>query len=211
MPKPCWAVVKFLFEPLPRGSGVVYDGGRIPSNKLFYRYQTHIRQSFFQSLEQGMLGWEVTDFKATLVDGEHHTVHTHPLDFFVATPMAIMDGLRNTGTLLLEPFLRVRIRAGRQYLGKILSDIGLMRGEFDDPVITEDQAELEASLPVATSLDYPVRLAALTGGTAVWSSDFEGYRECPLELGATCPRRGINPLDRAKWILQARGAIQGTL
>ena len=207
MPKPCWAVVRLYIEPLPLGSGVVYDGGNIPNNTCFYKYQEHIRRSFFDSLEQGRLGWEVTDFKATLVGAEHHTIHTHPLDFFVATPMAIMDGLRNTGTTLLEPFLRVRITAGSEYLGRVISDITGMRGDFDSPVMTDLSFTLEASLPVATSLDYPVRLASLTHGKGLFFSAFDGYRPCPLELGSTAKRRGPDPLDRAKWILYARGAM----
>ncbi|MHB1151350.1 MAG: GTP-binding protein [Eubacteriales bacterium] len=208
MPKPCWAVVKLYFEPLPRGSGVVYDGGHIQSNKLFYKYQTHIRRSFMDSLEQGLYGWEVTDFKATLADGEHHTIHTHPLDFFVATPMAVMNGLSNTGTLLLEPFLGVRINADEVLTGKIISDIIMMRGQFDAPVIRKNTVTIEASLPVASSLSYPIKLASMSGGKAIFYSRFDGYREVPMELGQTTPRRGINPLDRAKWILQARGALQ---
>lgn len=207
MPKPCWAVIKFLIEPLPQGSGFVYDDGNVPSNKLFYRYQGHIRQSVKASLGQGMLGWEVTDLKITLADGEHHTIHTHPLDFYVATPMALMDGLRNTGTTLLEPILRVKIRSGEEFLGRILSDITRMRGEFDSPVIFGDRFELEAHIPASTSLEYPLRLASLTHGTALYSSDLAFYQPCPLELGATIPRRGPNPLDRSKWILYARGAM----
>ncbi|MBQ8382507.1 MAG: TetM/TetW/TetO/TetS family tetracycline resistance ribosomal protection protein [Clostridia bacterium] len=207
MPKPCWAVVKFLIEPLPQGSGLVYDGGHVPNNKLFYRYQTHIEQSVKASLSQGMLGWEVTDLKITLADGEHHTIHTHPLDFFVATPMALMDGLRNTGTTLLEPILRVKIRAGEDFLGKILSDITRMRGEFDSPVIGGTAFTLEALIPAATSLEFPLRIASLTHGTALYSSDLAYYKPCPLELGATTPRRGPSPLDRSKWILYARGAM----
>lgn len=207
MPKPCWAVIKFLIEPLPQGSGFVYDDGNVPSNKLFYRYQGHIRQSVKASLSQGMLGWEVTDLKITLADGEHHTIHTHPLDFYVATPMALMDGLRNTGTTLLEPILRVKIRAGEEFLGKILSDITRMRGEFDSPVIDGTSFTLEALIPAATSMEFPLRVASLTHGTALYSSDLAYYKPCPLELGATTPRRGPNPLDRSKWILYARGAM----
>lgn len=207
MPKPCWAVVRFLFEPLPRGAGVVYDGGRIPSNTCFYKYQEHIRRSFFANLEQGLLGWEVTDFKATLVDAQHHTIHTHPLDFFVATPMAIMDGLRNTGTTLLEPYLRIRLSADAEFLGKVIGDVTMMRGTFDAPVIHGDGFTLEASVPAASSLDYPVRFASLTHGKGVFFSNFDGYRDCPPELGKTARRRGPNPLDRSKWILYARGAM----
>ncbi len=208
MPKPCWAVLRLGIEPLPRGAGIVYDGGKVPHNKLFYKYQSHIRSSFYSSLEQGNYGWALTDMKVTLLDGEHHTIHTHPLDFFVATPMALMDGLRRTGTILLEPMLNARITVPDHLLGQIISDITVMRGEFDAPVVRPGRCILECRLPVATTLDYPVRLAALSGGRAVYATRFGGYRECPLELGATTPRRGIDPLDRAKWILYARGAIQ---
>jgi ribosomal protection tetracycline resistance protein len=47
----------------------------------------------------------------------------------------------------------------------------------------------------------------MTGGKATFYLKFDGYRVCPAELGQTARRRGINPLDRAKWILQARGAM----
>jgi ribosomal protection tetracycline resistance protein len=207
MPKPCWAIVKLYFEPLERGAGVVYDNGKVPNNSCFYKYQEHIKKSFFANIAQGPLGWEVTDFKVTLADAEHHTMHTHPLDFFVATPMAIMNGLTSIGTTLLEPFLKVRISASSEYLGKVIGDITSMRGEFDTPVISGDSFTVEAFLPVATSLEYPVRLATLTHGKGLFFSSFDGYRECPLELGKTAKRRGPNPLDKPKWILYARGAM----
>lgn len=206
MPKPCWAVVRFLLEPLPRGSGVVYDGGRVPHDRLFYKYQEHIKTCFRTCLAQGVRGWEVTDFKCTLLDGGHHTIHTHPLDFFVATPMAFMDGLRNAGTRLLEPFLHVRLSAPEDVLGKVIGDITGMRGEFDTPVITGGAFHMECRLPVATSMEYPVRLASLTGGRATFFSRFDGYRDCPEGLGKDAPYRGVNPLDRSKWILYKRGA-----
>lgn len=37
------------------------------------------------------------DIKVTLVDGEYHNEHTHPLDFFVATPMALAKGAVRRG------------------------------------------------------------------------------------------------------------------
>lgn len=207
MPKPCWAIVALRFEPLPRGSGVVYDGGHVPNNQLFYRYQEHIKKSFFASLSQGNYGWEVTDFKATLTGGEHHTIHTHPLDFFVATPVAVRRAFVNCGTTMLEPLLKVRIAAPEDYLGKAVGDVTGMRGEFDTPVVSGGSFEMECVLPVSTSLEYPVKLARQTSGKGGFSSEFYGYREIPPELGATTPFRGIDPLDRAKWILYARGAI----
>lgn len=207
MPKPCWAVVEFLFEPMPRGYGVSYHG-RLPSNQCFYRYQSHIRTSFNTCLEQGLYGWEVTDFKCTLVGGEHHTIHTHPLDFFVCTPMAFMNGLRDIGSTILEPLLKIRISAPAELSGKLLSEIVKMGGEYDTPVTHSQTVNLEAIVPVATSMDFPARLAVLSSGKAVLNQSFYGYRECRDGLEHINPRRGVNPLDRSKWILFARGAYQ---
>ena len=207
MPKPCWAVVEFEFEPMPRGYGVSYHG-RLPNNQCFYRYQSHIHTSFNSCLEQGLYGWEVTDFKCTLTGGEHHTIHTHPLDFFVCTPMAFMNGLNSLGSTILEPLLKVRISAPEEISGKLLSEIIKIGGEYDTPVTHSQTAILEAIIPVATSMDFPTRLAVLSSGKAVMSRSFYGYRECKDELEHINPRRGVNPLDRSKWILWARGAFQ---
>ncbi|MBQ5592580.1 MAG: TetM/TetW/TetO/TetS family tetracycline resistance ribosomal protection protein [Clostridia bacterium] len=206
MPKPCWAVVEFLFEPMPRGYGVSYHG-RLPSNQCFYRYQSHIRTSFNSCLEQGLYGWEVTDFKCTLVGGEHHTIHTHPLDFFVCTPMAFMNGLSEIGSTVLEPLLKIRVTAPEELSGKVFSEIIKMGGEYDAPVIRSGIATLEAIVPVATSMNFPERLATLSSGKAVLSQSFYGYRECRDGEEHISPRRGVNPLDRSKWILWARGAL----
>ncbi len=206
LPKPCWACIEFHIEPLPRGSGLVFEsvvGDRV----ILSRYQTHISQALPDALKQGLSGWEVTDLKIILTGGSHHLVHTHPLDFFVATPMAVMDALTNTGTTLLEPLVKLRLTAAEDCLGRIISDVLAMRGEFDPPVIRDGQVTVEATVPVATSLEYPIQFRILTGGRGILSSRFAGYRECPPELGKTAKRRGIDPRDHAKWILHARNAL----
>ena len=210
MPKPCWADVEFLFEPMPRGYGVSYHG-RLPNNQCYYRYQSHIRSSFHSCLEQGLYGWEVTDFKCTLVGGEHHTIHTHPLDFFVCTPMAFMNGLAQLGSTILEPLLKITVVAPEELAGKIFSEIIRMGGEYDSPVVRPGTVHLEAIVPVATSMDFPARMATLSSGKAVVTQSFYGYRECKDGLEHINPRRGVNPLDRSKWILYARGAYQSKI
>lgn len=206
MPKPCWAVVRLKIEPGKPGSGLEYSS-IVPNNDIFLRYQHHIKTSVQETLKQGLYGWEVTDLKVTLIGGQHHIMHTHPLDFFLATPMAVLNGLVNAGTTLLEPMLTMRISAQEEFLGKIIGDLVQMRGTFDSPVIRAGNFVVEAYIPVATSLEYSIKLGIITSGRAVVSTRFAGYRECPVELGASTKRRGVNPLDRAKWILHKRNAL----
>lgn len=206
MPKPCWAVVRLLIEPGKPGSGLAYSSV-VSNDDIYLRYQNHIATAVRETLRQGLFGWEVTDLNVTLIGGEHHIVHTHPMDFFVATPMAVMDGLVNTGTTLLEPFVTYKISAGEEYAGKIIGDLVRMRGEFDAPLVRSGSFFVEAAVPVASSLDFPARLGMLTSGRAVVGTRFAGYRPCPPELGASTERRGINPLDRRRWILYKRDAL----
>ncbi len=206
MPKPCWAILKLLIEPLPVGSGVQYES-QLGVNDVALKYQNEVERTIPRALGQGPKGWQVTDLKITLVEGEEHPVHSRPGDFIIATPMALMNGLVETGTTLLEPILAFRISAARDLLGSITSDLSRMRATFGNPEIQGERFVLEGKIPAATSLDYPVQLASRSGGKAKISTNLCSYEPCTLEQGATTAYRGISPLDRAKYILKARGAI----
>lgn len=206
MPKPCWAILRFRMEPLPRGSGLQYNA-EVRAEDLLPQYQNEVARRVPEALQQGLSGWEVVDLRVTLIQGEHHVWHTHPLDFVVATPMGIMDGLNRIGTKLLEPMLRFRLTVPEEFGGKVMSDLALMRAVFDPPAQHGDRLTLEGRVPVATSLDYAVKLGSLTKGRAALTTFFDGYEECPPDVSTQRPRRGVNPLDTSKYILSVRNAL----
>ena len=210
MPKPCWAILEFELEPAERGSGVSYSSA-VAARDILPRYQHQVADTIPRALSQGRLGWQATDLKITLVGGGHHLIHTHPLDFIVATPMAIQDGLRNGGSVLLEPILEAKFYVPLELIGRVMSDVLAMRGETVSTASDEESASLTALIPASESLDYPTAFASFTSGRGSMSTRLFGYRECPLELGETAPRRGVDPLDRAKYILAARSALDGNI
>ena len=206
MPKPCWAVITFLLEPGPCGSGVTYES-KVSVDKIASKYQHEIERTISAALQQGIKGWEVTDLKITLVEGEDHTVHSRSGDFIVATPMAIMNGLMETGTTFLEPILDFKISAPEDLFGTITSDLTRRRATFSSPVFDRGKFIMTGKIPAATSLDYPIQLSSRTGGKGKISSILSGYEACLPEQAVETPYRGISPLDRAKYILQARTAL----
>ena len=210
MPKPCWAVLEFDIQPGPRGSGITFSSV-VPGKDIMPRYQHQVEQALPTALSQGRLGWQVTDVIITLVGGNHHLIHTHPLDFIVATPMAIQDGLQRGGSVLLEPILEARFVMPEEYLGRVMSDVQLMRGEIKDTASEDGTVTLTALIPVASSMDYPTVFASVTSGKGSMSAALHSFRECPLELGKTAARRGVDPLDTAKYILAARSALEGNI
>lgn len=207
MPKPCWAILKFRIEPGEPGSGVIYRS-QVRLDDVAQKYQNEVEQTIPAALKQGIKGWEVTDIIITLIEGEDHEMHSRPGDFVIATPMGIMNGLVNAGTTLLEPYVSFRIKASEELLGPVTSDITKMRGIFDHPEMDHGKFTLTGVLPVSTSHDYAVKLSSRSGGKASITTQFAGYRPCEDALGVIRPYKGISPLDEAKWILKARGAMQ---
>lgn len=207
MPKPCWAIVKFLIEPGTRGSGVVYQS-KVGVNDIAAKYQNEIEATINTALKQGIKGWQLTDIKITLIEGSDHNIHSRSGDFIIATPMAIMNGLVKSDTELLEPILDFQINADAELLGTITSDITKMRGQFNSPEFSGNRVILRGTVPAATSIEYPIQLASTSNGNAKLITRLAGYAPCAIEDGKTAEYRGINPLDRDKYILWARGAIK---
>lgn len=207
MPKPCWAIIKLKIEPGKAGSGVIYSS-EVGVNNVKQKYQNEVERTISKALKQGPKGWEVTDLKITFIAGEDHEIHSRPGDFTIATPMAVMNGLVNSGTKFLEPMLWFCISAPEDLLGAITSDIIQMRGSFKSPEMENGKFSLEGIIPVATSMDFPVRLSSRSGGKAKIKTRFHSYKECTDEQGVIRPYKGISPLDEAKYILKARKAIQ---
>lgn len=207
MPKPCWAVVNFAIEPGKPGSGIVYES-RVSFDKIKQKYQNEIEAVIPKSLDQGIKGWEVTDIKITLIDGEDHEIHSRPGDWNIAVPMAIMNGLTQTGTTLLEPVLAFVITAPEELLGQIAGDLHKMRGTFESPVFDTGRVAISGKVPAATSMDYGIRLGTHSGGRAQIMFSFDGYQPVPDSEGVIRPYKGVNPMDRSRWILHNRGAFK---
>lgn len=92
--------------------------------------------------------------------------------------------------------------------GRIISDVQQMRGEVTDTAADEETVTLKALVPAASSMDYPTQFASVTGGRGSLSTALHGYRECPADPEHTMPRRGVDPLDTARYILAARSALE---
>ncbi|MCB2308262.1 TetM/TetW/TetO/TetS family tetracycline resistance ribosomal protection protein [Clostridium estertheticum] len=206
MPKPCWAIVEFLIEPLPKGSGLIYES-KVRTEKVKIKYQREIEDNIDKILSQGIYGWPVTDLKITFTNGEDHVMHSRSGDFATSSAMGIMRGLREIGTTLLEPIINFRITVPENVGGRVLNDIIKMRGSFETPFIHNGTFTIEGKMPVSTSLEYPSDLSKIASGKAIITTGFSGYEPCSLEIGATRERIGVNPLDRAKFILSVRNAL----
>lgn len=207
MPKPCWAIMTFLIEPAPLGSGVSF-ASKVPTNDISVKYQNEVERAIPGSLRQGIKGWEVTDLNITLLEGSEHTVHSNPGDFLLATPMGIMRALELANTDLLEPMYAFQIKAHQDVLGPISSDLHQLNAQLDAPVFEDTLFTLSGRVAVARAMNYSIQFNATTSGKGRLKLTPDGYQKTATSEEKIRAYKGVSPLDEAQWILHRRGAFK---
>ncbi len=196
---PWYACATFRVEPLPLGSGVVYES-LVSTDWLYLRYQNEVRTAALETLKQGLHGWEVTDCKLSLTDARCISVIMPSSCFAPVIPMAVMDALAAASTSLLEPMLSFELTAPAHCAGAVLYDLQKMRAIAEPPFTQDSTFTIQGVIPVAASMGYGIRLASLSGGTGVWLTQFSHYAPCALELGQRRTRDGADPLKRDEYM-----------
>jgi ribosomal protection tetracycline resistance protein len=207
MPKPCWAIMTFLIEPAPLGSGVSFTSN-VRTSDISNKYINEVKRAIPWSLKQGVHGYEVTDLSITLIEGSEHTVHSNPGDFLLATPMGILRGLENAGTDLLEPMYAFEIKANQDLLGPITSDLNQMNAEIDSPLFDTDFFIIKGRVSVAEALNYSIKFNATTSGKGRLKLTLDGYKKTITTDDKIRGYKGVSPLDESQWILHMRGAFK---
>ncbi len=173
-----FAHVQLLLEPLPAGSGLVFDS--VCSEDILDRnWQRLILTHLREKQHRGVLTCSpITDMRITLLSGKAHLKHTEGGDFRQATYRAVRQGLMQAKSVLLEPYYDFRLELPQENLGRAITDIRRMNGETDPPESAGELALLTGSAPVETMADYAREVASYTRGLGRLSLSHGGYRPC---------------------------------
>lgn len=112
-----------------------------------------------------------------------------------------MDALKAAGTILLEPIQEYEVNIASDEAGIVIKDLISMRATMDEQLVVGDRFIIKGIIPVATSIEYAIKIASLSQGRSTFKTRFKEYRECPLELGKVRQRKTIDPSDRENYIL----------
>ena len=173
-----YAEVHLLLEPLPAGSGMVFDTA-CPTDVLDMQYQKLILSHLAEKPHLGVLtGAPVTDMKITLLVGKAHLKHTEGGDFRQATYRAVRQGLMQAQNILLEPVYRFNLRVPTAQIGRAITDIRAMSGQFEAPEAVGDESLLSGTVPASELGDYADQLASYTQGKGQLQIALDGYAPC---------------------------------
>lgn len=173
-----YAEVHLLLEPGEPGSGIVI-GSACSEDELDRNWQRLILSHLEEKAPVGVLtGSPVTDVRITLLAGRAHLKHTEGGDFRQAVHRAVRQGLMQCRSILLEPVFAFVMELPTEYLGRAMSDVKRLYGDFEPPETTAEGSVLKGSAPVASFRSYQRELNAYTGGRGRLSCVLKGYEPC---------------------------------
>ena len=172
-----YAEVHLALEPAERGMGLSFES-RCSEDSLDGNWQNLILSHLAEKQHLGVLtGSPITDMKISLIAGKAHPKHTEGGDFREAVYRAVRQGLMKAESRLLEPWYEFRIEAPPEHIGRAISDVRAMSGEFK----TEDGSVITGIAPVSEMNGYAPVLASYTSGRGRISCRLAGYYPCHNE------------------------------
>ena len=176
-----YAEVQLLLEPGEEGSGLTFETN-CRTEILATNWQRLILTHLEEKKHLGVLtGAEITDMKITLIAGRAHQKHTEGGDFRQATYRAVRQGLMMAQSRLLEPYYEYTLEIPAGNVGRAMTDIQRMSGEFAEPDMVGDVAYLTGICPVSTMNNYAAEVMAYTGGKGHLTCNFKCYKPCHNE------------------------------
>lgn len=173
---------KCVFEPLPRGSGFVFEdkifGGAVPQ-----QFRPAIEKGIVEAAQSGAIaGYPLVDFKVQLIDGSYHSVDSDEHSFRAAGRKAFRAAMEKVKPALLEPVMDVEVVAPQEYSGDIMGDLNSRRGRVQGMETRGNQQAIKAQVPMSEMLNYQSTLNSITAARGSFHMQFSHYDPVPGQL-----------------------------
>ena len=169
-------------EPLEAGAGYVFEnkivGGAIPKE-----YIPAVDAGIQSASLTGILaGYNVVDFKVSLVDGSYHEVDSSEMAFKIAASMAFKEACRKADAVLKEPIMQVDIVVPDEYMGDVMGDLSSRRGQIQGQEPRNGAIAISAFVPLDKMFGYATDLRSKTQGRGQYTMQPSHYEEVPKNI-----------------------------
>lgn len=173
---------KILMEPQEAGKGYEFVdatvGGSIPKE-----YIQPINKGIQEASKNGPLaGYEVVDFKVTVLDGSFHAVDSSEMAFKVAGSLAFKEAAAKANPILLEPMMKVEITMPEEYLGDVMGNVSSRRGNISGIDTNNGLQVVSAQIPLSEMFGYATDLRSRTQGRGNYTMQFDHFAEVPKSV-----------------------------
>jgi len=169
-------------EPVESGTGYEFVnkivGGAIPKE-----YIPAVDQGIQGAMQTGVLaGYNVVDFKVTLVDGSYHEVDSSEMAFKIAGSMAFKEACRKADPVLKEPIMRVDVTVPEDYMGDVMGDLNSRRGQIQGMEARKGAQAITCFVPLSEMFGYATELRSRTQGRGQYVMQPSHYEEVPKSI-----------------------------
>lgn len=196
---PFYATVGFKVERGELNSGITYKLG-VELGSLPLAFHKAIEDTVFQTLKQGLYGWEVTDIIVTLTHTGYASPVTTASDFRNLTPLVLMDALKQAETYVYEPVNKFELTVPEHAISTAMYKLAAISATFAEPIFNNDSYQLTGSLPVAKTENFKRMLHSFTEGEGIFSTKPAGFTKLRPPF-PTRKRVDYNPLNRKDYLL----------
>jgi elongation factor G len=182
-----WAEVTIRIEPLALAERDTATSVEIQtefSNEIFDK---QFKQIVLESIREesqggGLLGFPLVNVRVTLTDAHLNESESTETAFRIAVSEAFHKALRGSGTVLLEPVMRLEIQTPADYVGGIVGDLQQRRGVVSKTEVRGHLTLIEAEAPLANLFGYTSAILSLSQGRASNSMEPLCYGPAPSEV-----------------------------
>lgn len=190
--------VLLRLEPGERNSGFEFAqsvvGGSVPKE-----YIPAVEKGVVKALNEGSVaGFPVVDIKVVLTDGSYHDVDSSGMAFEIASSAAFRRGMLDGNPIVLEPIVKLSVKASDSFTGDIIGDLNGKRGRIIGMIPESGSTTIEADVPHAEVLRYSTELRSLTQGRASYTMEFSHYEAVPPVVGQKLADEAQRAKDEAR-------------
>lgn len=177
-----FAECKIRIEPLPHGEGYEFVD-KIFGGSISQGYRPAVDKGIQETAARGVLaGYQVVDFRVTLLDGKEHAVDSSEMAFKIAGSIAFKECVADAQPTLLEPLMEVVIIAPEECSGDLMGDLSSRRGRVQGMDAVGKQQAIRAQVPMAEMLEYASTLKSITSDRGSYTMSFSHYDEVPGQI-----------------------------
>jgi elongation factor G len=174
--------VKIEIGPNETGKGFEFEdaivGGVIPRE-----YISSVRMGIEGAMNSGVLaGYPVHDVKVKLFDGSYHDVDSSEMAFKIAGSIALQEGCKKAGAVLLEPIMKLEVIVPEEYLGDVVGNLNSRRGKISGIMPRKDAQVVAAMAPLGEMFGYATDLRSISQGRAIYTMQFSHYEPVPKNI-----------------------------
>lgn len=196
---PFYATIGFKIERGELNSGITYKLG-VELGSLPLAFHKAIEDTVFQTLKQGLYGWEVTDISVTLTHTGYASPVTTASDFRNLTPIVLMDALKQAETYVYEPVNEFELTVPEHAISTAMYKLAAVPATFAEPILYNDSYQLIGALPVAKTENFKRMLHSFTEGEGIFTTKPSGFTKLKPPF-PTRKRVDYNPLNRKDYLL----------